>query len=192
MQRKFCSSISRLSAALSVMSLAIIALSANHVTGAETDVITALAKDAPNAASEAPAKPASAKAENIEIKSPAQEFIRKVPKDFLLNTKAAPRVSAQNPGGGTVVLEEIQVFGKFDPADYIAPKAAPMLVFRASLDGQRPATPKEITNTVLCYIGLCPLLNANGLPIADVSPEIRAEQRLNTPLTPTFGRGTLQ
>lgn len=149
----------------------------------ETDVVSTLANEAPTAA---------APLGKIDIKTPAQEFIKKVPKDFLLSTKPSARVGPQNPGGGTVVLEEIQVIGKFDPADYIAPKASPMLVFRATLDQQRPMTPKEVSQLVLGYLGLFREFGANGRAITDLSPEERAEDRLNTPFTPRFGRGTLQ
>jgi hypothetical protein len=130
---------------------------------------------------------------NTDLRSRAQQIAQKLPKDVLISVpNAAPRVGPQNPGGGVQVLEEIVVTGKFDPADFTARKTAPMLVFRASLDGQRPMTPKEISNSVLCFIGLCPLLNANGLPIADTTPEQRAQARLNTPFTPGFGPGTFQ
>jgi hypothetical protein len=47
-------------------------------------------------------------------------------------------------------------------------------------------------DTVLCFIGFCPLLNADGLPIANTTPEQRAAARLNTPFTPGFGQGTFQ
>jgi hypothetical protein len=184
-------------AILGAVIIAISPFAATPSATAENDkqVTAEATKEEVTLATNAPADtvvPPIANAGNVEIKSRAQEFIKKVPKDFLLNTKASPRVSAKNPGGGTIMLEEIQVFGKFDPADYVAPKPSPMLVFRASLDKQRPMTGKEITDSVLCFIGLCPLLNADGLPIADTTPEQRAEGRLNTPFTPTYGRGTLQ
>jgi hypothetical protein len=183
-------------ALLRTMIVAVSPFAATHSAAAENDkqVTADVTKEVAPVIS-APADtavPPIANAGNVELKSRAQEFIKKVPKDFLLNTPQGPRVSPKNPGGGTIMLEEIQVIGKFDPADYVAPKPSPMLVFRASLDQQRPMTGKEITNSVLCFIGLCPLLNADGLPIGDTTPEQRAEARLNTPFTPTYGRGTLQ
>jgi hypothetical protein len=186
-------------ALLGTMIVAVSPFAAAHSTAAENDkdVLAGVTKEVSPVIS-APADTAAppvAIAGNVELKSRAQEFIKKVPKDFLLNTPQGPRVSPKNPGGGTILLEEIQVIGKFDPADYVAPKPAPMLVFRASLEGSRSfssLSTKEITDMVLCRIGLCPLLNADGLPIADTTPEQRAEARLNTPFTPTYGRGTLQ
>jgi hypothetical protein len=183
-------------AVLGTMIVAVSPFAATRSAAAENDkdVTTEVIKEVAPATSAMAdtAIPPIANAGNIEIKSRAQEFIKKVPKDFLLNTPQGPRVSPKNPGGGTILLEEIQVFGKFDPADYVAPKPPPMLVFRAFLDKRRPMTGNEITDSVLCFIGLCPRLNADGLPIADTTPEQRAEGRLNTPFTPTYGRGTLQ
>ncbi len=130
---------------------------------------------------------------STDLESRAQQIAKKLPKDILLAIpNSPPRVAPQNPGGGIQVLEEIIIKGKFDPADYVAPRTAPMLVFRSTLDGQRPMTPKEIKDTALCFIGFCPLLNADGLPIANTTPEQRAAARLNTPFTPSFGQGTLQ
>lgn len=51
-------------------------------------------------------------------------------------------------------LDEIRVFGNAEPEDYIAPKTPPMLVFRATLDKQRPRTIAETLRT-LCL--LCPI-----------------------------------
>jgi hypothetical protein len=51
-------------------------------------------------------------------------------------------------------LEEIRVMGTVDPEDYVAPKPTPMLVFRATLDKQRPRTIAD-TLRALCF--LCPI-----------------------------------
>lgn len=85
-------------------------------------------------------------------------------------------------------LEEIRVFGNGDPEDYVALKPAPMLVFRALLERQRPMTPKEIAQAGLCFIGLCSIYAPDGAPIED-TPEQRAERRKNAP--PSQLRGTL-
>jgi hypothetical protein len=184
-------------AMLGAVIIAISPFAATPSAAAENDkqVTAEATKEEVRPATNAPADtavPPIANAGNVEIQSRAQEFIKKVPKDFLLNSKASPRVSAKNPGGGTIMLEEIQVFGKFDPADYVAPKPAPMLVFRASLDQQRPMTPKEVSQTILSFLGVFREFGANGRVVTDLSPEERAEDRLNTPFTPRFGRGTLQ
>ncbi len=83
-------------------------------------------------------------------------------------------------------LEEIRVHGAIEPEDYVAPKRAPMLEFRARLDRQRPRTPQEIVKGALCMVGLCA-----GLP-PEVAPEQRTEARTRQTFTPGFGRGTLQ
>ena len=99
------------------------------------------------------------------------------------------RVVAKRPAAENVQrLEEIRVFGNGDPEDYVALKPAPMLVFRALLERQRPMTPKEIAQAGLCFIGLCSIYAPDGAPIED-TPEQRAERRKNAP--PSQLRGTL-
>lgn len=79
-------------------------------------------------------------------------------------------------------LEEIRVYGSADPEDYVAPKPAPMLVFRATLDKQRPRTPAEVLR-IFCF--LCPISAPSEGNIAD-----RVDNR--TREAPTQMRGTLQ
>lgn len=100
------------------------------------------------------------------------------------DSNAPKRPAAEN----VQLLEEIRVFGNGDPEDYVAPKPAPMLVFRASLERQRPMTLKEIAQAGLCFIGLCSIYGPDGAPIED-TPEQRAERRKNAP--PSQPRGTL-
>ncbi len=71
-------------------------------------------------------------------------------------------------------LQKITVYGLLDPEDYVAPKLPPMLVFRATLDKQRPRTPQEITEGLLCVIGLC-LLDTSKEPNAADRNEARAK-----------------
>ncbi len=89
-------------------------------------------------------------------------------------------------------LEEIRVFGNVDPEDYVAPKPPPMLVFRATLDKQRPMTAKEITQLGMCFIGLCGIYGPDGIP-SETSVIDRAEDRKNaTTVELSRVRGTLQ
>jgi hypothetical protein len=71
-------------------------------------------------------------------------------------------------------IPRITVYGRFDPEDYVAPKPPTMLVFRAALDRQRPKTPKEITQAVLCFVSLCAIDTSQELSIADRN-ELRAK-----------------
>jgi hypothetical protein len=81
--------------------------------------------------------------------------------------------------GNVQRLEEIRIYGILDPEDYIAPKPPPMLAFRATLDKQRPKTPQEITQGLLCTIGLC-IIDVSKEP----NPADRNEARAKAP--PSF------
>jgi hypothetical protein len=103
-----------------------------------------------------------------------------------------PRVPKRPAAENIQMLEEIRVFSNGDPEDYVAPKPAPMLVFRAQLDKQRPMTPKEITQLSLCFIGLCGIYGPDGIPV-EPSAVDRAESRKNaTTVELSRVRGTLQ
>jgi hypothetical protein len=105
-----------------------------------------------------------------------------------VNPDAPKRPAAEN----IQRLEEIRVFGNTDPEDYTAPKPAPMLVFRANLEKQRPMTPKQITQLGLCFIGLCGIYGPEGIPV-EASALDRAEDRKNaTTVELSRARGTLQ
>ena len=91
----------------------------------------------------------------------------------------------RNVGNQTILgnvqkLDVITVYGIVDPEDYVAPKLPPMLVFRAKLDNQRPKTPKEITQGLLCVIGFCLIDTSKEPSIAD-----RNDARAKSP--PSFG-----
>ena len=82
--------------------------------------------------------------------------------------------------GNVQQLDLITVYGIVDPEDYVAPKLPPMLAFRAKLDKQRPRTPKEITQGLLCVIGFCLIDTSKEPSIAD-----RNNARAKAP--PSFG-----
>ncbi len=116
------------------------------------------------------------------LDSKAQTYVRRLPKKSALpistettnlNSSTSSAYSQAN-SGGVQRLEEIRVVDAVAPEDYVAPKTSPMLVFRASLNRQRPMTPKEITQTALCFIGLCQIDTSRELSVADRN-EFRAK-----------------
>jgi hypothetical protein len=90
-------------------------------------------------------------------------------------------------------LDEIRVFSRVNPEDYVAPKRPPMLAFRDSLDRQRPSTPAEKAQLALCIIGLCGVYGPEGVPV-DSGAAYRQEARKNNTDMLSIGRpiGTLQ
>ena len=92
-----------------------------------------------------------------------------------------------------VRLEEIRIYGRNEPEDFVGRKISPMMQFRARLEGDVPWSPAKKAQMALCMIGLCSIYGPDGIPLGD-SPEVRAEARLNqstTQLNAQF-RGTLQ
>ena len=90
-------------------------------------------------------------------------------------------------------LEEIRVYGRNEPEDFVGPKKSPMMQFRARLAKDVPFTPAKKVQLALCLIGLCSIYGPDGIPEGD-SPEARADARLyqsTTQLNAQF-RGTLQ
>jgi hypothetical protein len=79
-------------------------------------------------------------------------------------------------------LEEIRVLGTVDPEDYVAPKPPPMLVFRATLDKQRPRT---IADTLRALCLICPIAAPREGNILD-----RTDERKGA--APARMSGTLQ
>lgn len=103
-----------------------------------------------------------------------------------------PNAEARPAAENILKLEEIRVFGKVDPEDYVAPKQSPMLQFRATLDKQRPSTPAENAQFLLCFIGLCGIYGPDGAPV-DSGAAYRQEARKNaTTLDLARMRGTLE
>ena len=74
-------------------------------------------------------------------------------------------------------LEEIRVYGRNEPEDYVGPKLSPMMQFRARLERDVPLSPAKKAQRLLCIIGLCSNDGPEGIPLGD-SPEHRAEARL--------------
>ena len=90
-------------------------------------------------------------------------------------------------------LEEIRVYGRNEPEDYVGPKKSPMMQFRARLEKDVRLTPAKKAQLALCLIGLCSIYGPDGIPEGD-SPEARADARLyqsTSQLNAQF-RGTLQ
>jgi hypothetical protein len=121
----------------------------------------------------------------------ARERGKEIPAENLKQTpkpSAEPRPAAEN----ILKLEEIRVFGKVDPEDYVRPKVAPMLQFRATLDGQRPKTPAENMQLLMCFVGLCGIYGPDGAPV-DSGAAYRQEARKDaTTVELSRMRGTLQ
>lgn len=131
---------------------------------------------------------ALSKAALKEIERDARKEIRAESLKLPANPNAPKRPAAEN----IQRLEEIRVFGNGDPEDYVAPKPPPMLVFQATLDKQRPMTPKEIAQLGMCFIGLCSIYKPDGSPY-ELSAMDRAEDRKNaTTIELSRVRGTLQ
>ena len=90
-------------------------------------------------------------------------------------------------------LEEIRVYGRNEPEDYVGPRRSPMMQFRARLEKEVRLTPAKKVQLSLCLIGLCSIYGPDGIPEGD-SPEARADARLyqsTSQLNAQF-RGTLQ
>jgi PhoH-like ATPase len=90
-------------------------------------------------------------------------------------------------------LEEIRVYGRNEPEDFVGPKKSPLMQFRARMEKDVPLSPAKKTQLALCFIGLCSMYGPEGIPLGD-SPEVRADARLyqsTIQLNAQF-RGTLQ
>ncbi len=90
-------------------------------------------------------------------------------------------------------LEEIRVYGRNEPEDYVGKKTPLMMQFRARLEKDVRLSPAKKVQLALCLIGLCSIYGPDGIPAGD-SPEARADARLyqsTTQLNAQF-RGTLQ
>ncbi len=156
---------------------------------------------------DSPSAPKAAPSSTKLPETPAQQQFKSLSKTALKEIEVASKIQIR-PGALTLPqdanspkrpaaeniqrLEEIRVFGNGDPEDYVAPKPPPMLVFRATLDKQRPMSAKEITQLGLCFIGLCGIYKPDGSPY-ELSAVDRAEDRKNaTTMELARVRGTLQ
>jgi hypothetical protein len=93
-----------------------------------------------------------------DIASTAAKMIKKIPRD-VINAPKAKRFSnaaaAEEDAKLAGLTESITVVSERDPEDVNISKRPPMLVFRERLENERPSTPYEKAQTVLCIIGLC-------------------------------------
>ena len=131
-----------------------------------------------------------------DIESPAAAAIRKLPKENVITPRpkrfslAEQREQELSTARG---LDEITVFGVRDPEDVLK-KLPPMLAFRERMDRERPMTPKEKAQLVLCFIGLCGAnYGADGAPVEDksFSRSELAAKRSTLEMSQQF-RGTFQ
>ena len=127
------------------------------------------------------------------LDSPAQLALRKLRKPVAQpQSMRIPQAKIAHPDLVTR-LEEIRVYGRNEPEDYVGPRLSPMLQFRARLERDVPLSPARKVQHALCSIGLCGIYGPEGIPLGD-SPEARAESRLTlstTQLNAQF-RGALQ
>ena len=111
------------------------------------------------------------------LDSPAQVAVRK-----LARGEAKPRAPRVPVAGAvhddlTTRLEEIRVYGRNEPEDFVGRKMSPLMQFRARLEKAVPLSPAKKVQRALCFIGLCSNYGPEGIPLGD-SPERRAEARL--------------
>ena len=112
------------------------------------------------------------------LDSPAQSAARKLA-DSTRNGVEAPRLApdAKNHPDLITRLEEIRIYGRNEPEDFVGPKLSPLMQFRARLENDLPLSPAKKAQRALCFIGLCSMYGPEGIPLGD-SPERRAERRL--------------
>ena len=127
------------------------------------------------------------------LDSPAQRLLKKVaplePGARPLRVADAERIHPDL----IARLEEIRVYGRNEPEDFVGPRKSPMMQFRARLEKDVRLTPAKKAQLALCLIGLCSIYGPDGIPEGD-SPEARADARLyqsTSQLNAQF-RGTLQ
>lgn len=125
--------------------------------------------------------------------SPAQTAIKKLALPF--TQERPPRVAGAEKNHPDLVtrLDEIRVYGRNEPEDYVGPKVSPLMQFRGRLEREVTLSPAKKVQLAFCLIGLCGIYGPEGIPLGD-SPERRAEDRLNqstVQLNSQF-RGTLQ
>ena len=127
------------------------------------------------------------------LDSPAQAAVRSLATPA---TEARPlRVAAAEKVHPDLVtrLEEIRVYGRNEPEDFVGPRKSPLMQFRARMEGEVTLSPVKKAQLVLCAIGLCGIYGPEGIPLGD-SPEVRADARLYQSTLQLNGqfRGTLQ
>ena len=127
------------------------------------------------------------------LDSPAQAAMKKLASPAT-NPRPLRIADAEKKHPDLIVrLEEIRIYGRNEPEDFVGPKKSPMMQFRAGLDRHKTLPPSKKVQLALCFIGLCSIYGPEGIPLGD-SPEVRADARTNqstTQLNAQF-RGTLQ
>ena len=113
-----------------------------------------------------------------EVERESKKDIRAESLKLPTNPRAPKRPAAEN----VQLMDEIRVFSSGDPEDYVAPKPPPMLVFRATLDKQRPRT---IADTLRALCLICPIAAPREGNILD-----RTDERKGA--APARMSGTLQ
>ena len=110
------------------------------------------------------------------LDSKAKDYVKNLPQDPKKLTARDPSLGGEKPvfinvnrNSGLQLLDEIRVTAGVDPEDYVVPKPAPMLVFRAKLDSMRPKS--------FCFI--CPITLSEPGNISD-----RTDERAHNP--PSF------
>jgi hypothetical protein len=134
--------------------------------------------------------PASGNALNTVTLPPsiARAYVQTLAEKKLL---PAPRSQTER-AESTAVLDEIVIYGQVDPEDYVR-RRSKFLAFRDRMAGERPMTPKERTQALLCLIGLCGRYGPDGLPYEPTAAQ-RNEARTQASTTQlnSMFRGTLQ
>ena len=112
------------------------------------------------------------------LDSPAQAAARKLAENTR-NGVQALRLAAEAKIHPDLItrLEEIRVYGRNEPEDFVGPKLSPLMQFRARLENDVPLSPAKKAQRALCFIGLCSMYGPEGIPLGD-SPERRAQARL--------------
>ena len=112
------------------------------------------------------------------LDSPAQAVVRKLA-DNTRNGVQSSRLTAEAKIHPDLItrLEEIRVYGRNEPEDFVGQKLSPLMQFRARLENDVPLTPAKKAQRALCFIGLCGIYGPEGIPLGD-SPERRAQARL--------------
>ncbi len=118
----------------------------------------------------------------IVFESPAQAAMRRLASpngagESVTRLQRIPEAEKNHPDLVTR-LEEIRVYGRNEPEDFVGPKKSPMMQFRARLEKDVPLSPAKKAQLALCLIGLCANYGPEGIPVGD-SPERRAEARLS-------------
>ena len=60
-------------------------------------------------------------------------------------------------------LEEIRIYGRNEPEDYVGRRLSPLMKFRARLEKDLPMTPAKKLQLALCIIGLCGIYGPEGV-----------------------------